>query len=191
MPLGFKSGITKNLPNASTIIDKFHVIKHGNDAVDIVRMAESKENVLLRGTKYLWLKNDANLTPEQLAKKNSLLSKHLQTGRACMIREELQEIYATSANRAEAEVGLKKLCSWMMHSRLEAMKKFCRSLRGHWNEMFNYFDQRYTNAILDGLNNIIQNIKCRARSFRNGNYFATMIYLVIGEIDLDSVLVRF
>jgi len=41
------------------------------------------------------------------------------------------------------------------------------------------------------LNNIIQNIKCRARGFRNGNYFATMIYLVIGEIDLDSVLVRF
>ena len=61
---------------------------------------------------------------------------------------------------------------WVMHSRL------------------NYFDQRYTNAILDGLNNIIQNIKCRARGFRNANYFATMIYLVIGDVDLDSVLVR-
>ena len=79
---------------------------------------------------------------------------------------------------------------WIMHSRLEAMKKFCRLLRGHWNEILNYFDQRYTNAILDGLNNIIQNIKCRARGFRNANYFATMIYLVIGDVDLDSVLVR-
>ena len=77
-----------------------------------------------------------------------------------------------------------------MHSRLEAMKKFCRLLRGHWNEILNYFDQRYTNAILDGLNNIIQNIKGRAREFRNANYFATMIYLVIGDVDLDSVLVR-
>ena len=190
MSLGFKAGITRNLPNASTIIDKFHVIKHGNEAVDTVRKAEVKENEQLRGTKYLWLKNDENLTEKQQATKNALLSKHLKTGRACMMREELQEVYASSATRAEAESSLKKLCSWMMHSRLEAMKKFCRLLRGHWNEILNYFDQRYTNAILEGLNNIIQNIKCRARGFRNANYFATMIYLVIGDVDLDSVLVR-
>ena len=190
MSLGFKAGITRNLPNAATIIDKFHVIKHGNEAVDTVRKAEVKENELLRGTKYVWLKNDEALTEEQLAKKSALLSKHLKTGRACMMREELQEVYASSATRGEAESSLKKLCSWMMHSRLEPMKKFCRMLRGHWNEILNYFDQRYTNAILEGLNNIIQNIKCRARGFRNANYFATMIYLVLGEIDLDSIFVR-
>ena len=190
MSLGFKAGISRDLPNAATIIDKFHVIKHGNEAVDRVRKAEVKENELLRGTKYIWLKNDAKLTEEQMAKKTALLSKHLKTGRACMIREELQEIYETSATRAEAESSLKKLCSWMMHSRLEPIKKFCRLLRGQWNEILNYFDQRYTNAILEGLNNIIQDIKCRARGFRNTNYFATMIYLVLGEIDLDSVLVR-
>ena len=190
MSLGFKAGISRNLPNAATIIDKFHIIKHGNEAVDTVRKAEAKENELLRGTKYLWLKNNENLSEEQLARKRALLSKHLKTGRACMIREELQEIYAASATRSEAEAGLKKLCSWMMRSRLEPMKKFCRLLRSHWNEILNYFDQRYTNAILEGLNNIIQNIKSRARGFRNTNYFATMIYLVLGEIDLDSVLVR-
>ena len=36
MSLGFKAGISKHLRNATTVIDKFHVIKHANEAVDIV-----------------------------------------------------------------------------------------------------------------------------------------------------------
>ena len=193
MSLGFKAGIAKHLLNATTVIDKFHVIKHANEAVDTVRKAESKENnlqkELLKKTKYIWLKNDANLTEKQRAKKEVLLQKHLKTGRACMMREELQSIYENSDGREEAEAALKKLCSWIMHSKLEPMKKFCKMLREHWNEILNYFDNKYTNAILEGINSIIQNIKRRARGFRNEEYFETMIYLVCGEIDIDSLLV--
>ena len=193
MSLGFKAGISKHLPNAVTIIDKFHVIKHANESVDAIRKVESKENAqqkeLLKKTKYIWLKNDANLTEKQRAKKEVLLQKHLKTGRACMMREELQSIYESSDGREEAEVALKKLCSWIMHSRLEPMKKLCKMFREHWNEILNYFDNKYTNAILEGINSIIQNIKCRARGFRNEEYFETMIYLVCGEIDIDSLLV--
>ena len=54
--------------------------------------------------------------------------------------------------------------------------------------ILNYFDNPYTNAVLEGLNNVIQQIKTRARGFRNDKYFTTMIYLVCGEIDLESVL---
>lgn len=193
MSLGFKAGIAKHLLNATTVIDKFHVIKHANEAVDTVRKAESKENnlqkELLKKTKYIWLKNDANLTEKQRAKKEVLLQKHLKTGRACMMREELQSIYESSDGREEAEAAFKKLCSWIMHSKLEPMKKFCKMLREHWNEILNYFDNKYTNAILEGINSIIQNIKRRARGFRNEEYFETMIYLVCGEIDIDSLLV--
>ena len=115
------------------------------------------------------------------------MKKHLKTGRACMMKEELQEIYKTSANRSEAEEGMKKLCSWMMRSRLDPMKEVAKLIRGHWEEILNYFDNPYTNAVLEGINNIIQQIKTRARGFRNEEYFETMIYLVCGEIDLNSV----
>ena len=88
-----------------------------------------------------------------------------------MMREELQSIYESSDGREEAEAALKKLCSWIMHSKLEPMKKFCKMLREHWDEILNYFDNKYTNAILEGINSIIQNIKRRARGFRNEEYF--------------------
>jgi len=72
-----------------------------------------------------------------------------------------------------------------MHSRLFPMKEFAKLIRNHWNEILNYFEHRYTNAILEGMNSIIQNIKRRARGFRNDEYFKTMIYLGCGKLDLN------
>ena len=43
----------------------------------------------------------------------------------------------------------------------------------------------YTNTILEGMNSIIQNIKRRARGFRNDEYFKTMIYLGCGKLNLN------
>ena len=146
---------------------------------------EAKENVLLKNSKYLWLKNDANLTEKQREKKETLQKKHLKTARACAMRIELQKIYEQSIHRDEAEQRLKKLCSRMMHARLEPMKKFCATIRNHWNEILHYFKHPYTNAILEGMNSIIQNIKRRARGFRNDEYFKTMIYLGCGKLNLN------
>lgn len=190
MSLGFKKGVKDNFPNSETIIDKFHVIKHANEAVDTVRKQESKTNELLKGTKYLWLKNSTNLTDDQAAWKADLMkaSKHLKTGRAYSMRVELQDIYEQCLTLEEAEPRLKKLCSWLMRSRLEPMKKLCGLIRDHWKEILNYFEYRLTNAILEGINSIIQNIKRRARGFRNNDYFTTMIYLNCSDLDIDAVI---
>lgn len=189
MSLGFAKGIREHLPNAAKVIDKFHVVKHANEAVDRVRKAEGRHNALLRRTKYLWLRNEANLTESQLETKRNLQRRRLKTARACRMRETLQDIYADSADRIEAEAGFRALCSWMMRSRLEPMKALARQLRRHWDDVLAYFDHRRTNAILEGLNSVIQNVKTRARGFRNMDYFSTMIYLTCGRLDLRTVTV--
>ena len=189
MSLGFKKGINEHFTNSSTVIDKFHVIKHINEAVDKVRREEQRQGpwykYLLNKTKYLWLKNDANLTGKQHERKESLLKKRLKTARAYTMRVTLQDIYELSTNRTEAEKRLKQLCNWISRSRLAPMKKFGELLKNHWEEILNYFDHRYTNAILEGMNSIIQNIKRRARGFRNDEFFKTMIYLGCGKLDLN------
>ena len=106
--------------------------------------------------------------------------------RAYAMRVEMQETYAQSADRDEAEDRLKKLCSRMMHSKLEPMKKFCRTIRNRGEEILHYFEHPYTNAILEGLNRLIQNIQRRARGFRNDEYFKTMIYLGCGKLNLEN-----
>ncbi len=190
MSLGFKKGITTHFTNSHTVIDKFHVIKHINEALDKVRRDEATSTpynrFLLKKTKYIWLKNDDNLTDKQRDRKAALLHKRLKTGRAYAMKITLQEIYEQAATRDEADTMLNKLCSWMKRSRLMPMKEFAQLLENHWQEILNYFDHRYTNAILEGLNSIIQNIKRRARGFRNDEYFKTMIYLVCGKLDLAN-----
>ena len=184
---GSAKGVRQWLPNAAKVIDKFHVIRHANEAVDKAGKAEGRENPLLKRTKYLWPGNESNLTDSQLEVKRNLAKRRSKTARACGMRECLQDIHADSASRAEAEAEFRALCSWMMHSRLEPMKALARQFRRHGNDILAYFDNRYTNAILEGLNSIIQHVKTRARGFRNMDHLSTMIYLTCGKLDLNTV----
>ena len=189
MSLGFRKGILENFPKAKTVIDKFHVIKNVNDAVDKVRRAEARELPDLKRTKYLWLKNPSSLTEAQSKRLDLLMPKlrNKKTGRAYQMRMQVQQIYETTYTREEAELGFKKLCSWMMRSRIDEMKKCAQMIRNHFEEILNYWDHRFTNATLEGLNSIIQNIKVRARGFRNDQYFITMILLVTGGLNFDGL----
>jgi len=96
------------------------------------------------------------------------------------MRETLQDIY-TLTDKVEARKQIKKLIKWMKLSRLEPMKKVGNLLQEHLDNILNYFDDRLTNATLEGINNVIQNVKGNARGFRNPEYFKTLIYLYSGD----------
>lgn len=185
MSLGFKKGITDNFENATTVIDKFHVIKHANEAVDKVRRSEAKDNVELKKTKYLWLKNKENLTDKQKEKFDSISNLNLKTSRAYNMRVTLQDIYENCNTKEEAEIAMKKLYFWLSHSRLNPMIEFGKLLKKHMNDILNYFEHRFTNAILEGVNSVIQNTKCSARGYKNDTYFIDMIYLRCGKLEFD------
>ncbi len=65
MSPAFISGVTNELPKAEITFDKFHVVKRLNEGVDEVQRQEVKDNEILNSTRYLWLKNRANLTEKQ------------------------------------------------------------------------------------------------------------------------------
>ena len=175
------------MPNAAKIIDKFHVIKHANEAVDKVRKAEARENPLLKRTKYLWPGNESNLTDPQPEVRRDPAKRRSKTAKACGMRERLQDIHADSANRTKAEAGSKALRSWMMHSRPKPMKALAGQFRRHWQDILAYFGHRCANAILEGRSGIIQHVKTRSRGFRNMDCSGTMIYLTCGRLGLNTV----
>lgn len=79
MSLGFAKGIRGRLPNAAKTIDRFHVVKHANEAVDKVRKAEARESPLLKRTKYPWPWNGSNLTDPRLEVKRNLAKRRSKT----------------------------------------------------------------------------------------------------------------
>ena len=43
------------------------------------------------------------------------------------------------------------------------------------------------NAVLEGADSVVRNVKRRACGFRDMDYFATMVYLTCGKLDLKAV----
>ena len=77
------------------VFDRFHVVAEANDAVDEVRRAESKTRTELKRSRYVWLKNDANLTVKQREKQAWLTrpSMNPQTARAASWRDDVNAYY--------------------------------------------------------------------------------------------------
>lgn len=95
MSKGFRKGVPEHLPNGEITFDKFHIVKIINKAVDTVRKEEVNENAILKKTKYIFLKNESNLTKKEKKKlKEIKMSKmNLKTERALRIRTAFQSVY--------------------------------------------------------------------------------------------------
>lgn len=82
MSPAFIKGATENFPKAAITFDKFHVIKIANEVVDEVRRTESKRTDELMNTRYIWLKNETNLTKAQKEILDKLKDCGLDTAKA-------------------------------------------------------------------------------------------------------------
>jgi transposase len=58
---------------------------------------------------------------------------------------------------------------------LEPAKKAAKSLKNHLGGLLNYFIHPITNAVTEGLNSRIQEIKANARGFRSFYNYRTQI----------------
>lgn len=83
-------------------------MKMMNEAVDEVRKQEQSTIKELKNSKYLWLKNENNLSKEQSERFLSLKNQNLKTVRAYNIKLSLQEFW-DSQNRKEAAQYHKKM----------------------------------------------------------------------------------
>ena len=174
MSPAFINGISTEFPDAKITFDKFHVMKIMNEAVDEVRKQEQSTIKELKNSKYLWLKNEGNLSEKQKERFLNLKNQNLKTVRAHNIKLSLQEFW-DSQNRKEAAQYLKKWYFWATHSRLIPITEAANTVKKHWDGILNYFDSKITNGILEGINSIVQLQKRNARGFKNVLYFINMI----------------
>jgi transposase len=183
MSPAFIKGVAANLPQAAITFDKFHAVKIINDAVDQVRRAEQKGQGLLRGTRYIWLRNPANLSDRQQTTLDNLPKRHLKTARAYQIRLAFQELYDQPSTQAAAGF-LKKWYFWATHSRLEPVIDAAHTVRRHWNGILRWFDSKIANGLIEGINSLVQAAKAKARGYRSTRNLKAMVYLLAGKLDL-------
>jgi len=180
----FIAGVKSSLPQAQMVFDRFHIMKIINAAVDEVRRYESHENEALKKTRYIWLKNQQNLTAKQRNKLDSLKHEHLDTVRAYNLKLSFQGLFA-QPNRVNGEQFLKRWYYWATHSKLVPMVNAAHTIKAHWNGILNWFSSHISNGILEGINSLIQAAKARARGYRNSKTLITMSYIISSHLSFN------
>lgn len=179
----FISGLREQFPGAELTFDNFHLVRLLNDAVEQTRREEQRRCPELKGTRYVWLKNDWNRTAGQQATFDALRSSKLATVRATHLKSVFQDIFACESVQ-EAEALLKRWYFWATHSRIRPMIRAAKTIKRHWAGVLRWFTSRITNGVVEAINGLIQSAKARARGFRNSRYLITMVYLIAGKLDL-------
>lgn len=187
--------IKEHCPQAVLVFDKFHIIQKLLEAVDEVRRQEAAElkksnPELLKGTRYVWLKNPENLTPKQRARLGYLEKLNLRINRAYLLKEAFREMW-TYKTKGWARRFLKKWFWWATHSRLKPMRDFAWTLRRHEEEVLNYFQLPIDNGAVEGLNNKAKVVSHRCYGFRTASTFITALYHCLGDLPEPKLVHRF
>jgi len=183
MSPAFIKGVAETLPEAAVTFDKFHAVKIVNDAVDQVRRGEQKHQRLLRGTRYIWLRNPDTLSERQRETLDALPTRHLKTARAYQIRLAFQELYQQDTPQQAAQY-LKRWYFWATHSRLSPVIDAAYTVKRHWDGILRWFDSKIANGLIEGINSLVQAAKAKARGYRSIRNLKTMVYLLAGKLDL-------
>jgi transposase len=188
MSPAFIKGVKETFPNAEITFDKFHIIKLINEAVDQVRREEVKIHEILKNKRYIFLKNENNLTKKQKIQLNeiSIAKLNLKTVRALHIKRNFQAIYHAETEN-EFVLLLQKWYWWATHSRIEPIRKVAHTIKAHWDGVVNWKKSQINNGLLEGLNSLIQAAKSKARGYRNTKYFKIIAYLITGKFDFSKI----
>lgn len=183
--------VVESLPRGGEkiVFDKFHVAKHLNDALDLVRRREHKilraeGRDWLKGTKHDWLRNPNRFSLSEWRQFLRMTRRNdLKTARAWSLKEEFMRFW-DYRYRGAADRHFRGWYSWAVRSRLEPMKRVARMIARYYENIATYFQHPITNAAAEGLNAAIQRVKAMARGFRNPKRFQMAIYFHCGGLDL-------
>ncbi len=187
--------IAERLPDALLVFDKFHLIRHLHKAVDEVRRQEAavhrKQGItLLKGERYLFLKNPENLTDKQQWTLSFLTRFNLDITKAWLLKEEFRLLW-NCENAVQAQRFLKTWFRKVGYSRLKPMKQFVKLVKNHMDGILAWFDTKISNGVAEALNNTAKAISRRSRGFRTPGTFETVLMHCMGGLQLPQTMHKF
>lgn len=175
----YRDAVNEVLPRAMIVIDKFHVIKEVNNALESYRKEFQKSltkerRISLKNSRWLMLHNAEVLDNEERQRLERLLTVYPELRLPYELKESFRDIYQ-SGNRYIAE---EKFDSWCesIPADLEPFLAVKDTILNWYMEIFNYFDYPYTNAITESINNLIKSIEKAGRGYTFDVIRAKVLY---------------
>jgi transposase len=177
MSKSFKAVKREYFAHSEVVFDRFHIKKALNEAVDKVRKSEIFEFEILKNTKYLWLKNEQNLSEKEKKELDKILEMNsLNTTIAYKLKNEFDMIWSIQKNAIEP--ALNKWIERALNTAIKPIITFVKTLNNHWKGILNAMKILVNNGISEGINSKIQVAKSKARGYPNFENFKNMVYYI-------------
>jgi transposase len=176
--------------NATLVLDRFHVVKLLNEAVDEVRKEAWREltgadKKAMKGLRWLLYRHSKTRTKAHTRILNDLKKSNNKIYRAWVLKDEFEQIWKYKYKKS-AEDFLSAWITRTLKSRIDSMKTFANTMRRHFDKIVAFSQTGLTNAIAEGLNRILKIIKNRASGYQNLKVYSDMIYLTVGDVNISA-----
>jgi transposase len=181
MSPAYTAAVRAHLPQAVHVFDHFHVIKLFNEKLSAFRRQLHQElsaagQQILKGTRWLLLKNPENLDPKkkEIERLQQALRLNQPLATAYYLKEDLRQIWLQENKRAARRV----LKGWLARARasgIRMLQQFAATLEEHQEGILNYYHYRISTGPLEGTNTKIQAMKRQAYGFRDMEFYKLKI----------------
>jgi transposase len=185
MSPAYIGAVTSQLPQATLVFDRFHVMKLYNEKLSGLRRSLYREAVdglqkdVLKGTRWLLLKNPENLNDEKDERKRlkEALKLNEPLATAYYLKDDLREVW----EQDDGHAAKLYLMDWILRaeaSGIAMLKKFAKTLRAHAWGILAWYEYPISTGPLEGTNNKIKTMKRQAYGFRDPEFFKLKIYAI-------------
>jgi transposase len=185
MSAAYRAAVSIHLPKAKIVFDHFHVIKLFNEKLSNLRRALYNEAIdvlhkeVLKGTRWLLLKNFENLDPKKDEKQRleEALSLNKPLATAYYMKEELRRFWEQPGKQFATTF----LDGWIRRAESSGIKilhQMAKTLREHRAGLLAYYDVMITSGPMEGTNNKIKTMKRQAYGFRDQEFFKLKILAI-------------
>lgn len=185
MSSAYISAVETHLPEAAIVFDHFHVIKLMNEKLtalrrDLFREAtDGLQKDVLKGTRWLLLKNPENLNTEKDEPKRleEALRLNAPLATAYYLKEELRQFW-NQTNKATAQRFLTAWYTKAMSTGIKQLETMARTLAAHAFGLLAFYDHPISTGPLEGTNNKIKTMQKQAYGLRDFEFFKLSIYAI-------------
>jgi len=183
MSPAYISAVETNLRQAVLVFDHFHVLKLFNEKLSDLRRklyreaTEQLHKEVLKGTRWLLLKNPENLDPtrDESKRLHEALTLNQPLATAYYLKEDLRRVWEQPDRLAAQQV----LDDWIRRaesSGIPLLIRFAHTLAAHRSGILNYYRYRLSTGPLEGTNTKIRVLQRKAYGFRDTDFFKLKIY---------------
>lgn len=178
---GYLEAAKAALPKAVVVVDKFHVVRMANFAVEAVRKElrkglEPKQRVKLMHDRFVLLRREADLTPERRDLLASWAKLYPTLGEAHRLKEAFYGLWDIPG-KADAQAAYRE---WEQavkgHQLVAAYRPLLTAMRNWEAHIFAYWDFPVTNAVTEALNGIAKLIERTGRGYSFEVIRAKLLY---------------